>query len=113
MVNANLQERYQLFINGEIYTRMCVPNIMGFTGTDAGAKLEIWKEAEYYWADTSVADSPVRIAWDNAIKEVFEANDYAVYNPIMRVEEVEEEEAATDSGAAAAPSAPAADAGGC
>lgn len=105
--------RYQLFINGEIYTRMCVPNIMGFTGTDAGAKLEIWKEAEYYWADTSVADSPVRIAWDNAIKEVFEANDYAVYNPIMRVEEVEEEEAATDSGAAEAPSAPAADAGGC
>ena len=105
--------RYQLFINGEIYTRMCVPNIMGFTGTDAGAKLEIWKEAEYYWADTSVADSPVRIAWDNAIKEVFEANDYAVYNPIMRVEEVEEEEAATDSGSAAAPSAPAADAGGC
>lgn len=105
--------RYQLFINGEIYTRMCVPNIMGFTGTDAGAKLEIWKEAEYYWADTSVADSPVRIAWDNAIKEVFEANDYAVYNPIMRVEEVEEEEAATGSGAAEAPSAPAADAGGC
>lgn len=109
----NKGNRYQLFINGEIYTRMCVPNIMGFTGTDAGAKLEIWKEAEYYWADTSVADSPVRIAWDNAIKEVFEANDYAVYNPIMRVEEVEEEEAATDSGSAAAPSAPAADAGGC
>ena len=105
--------RYKLFINDQTYTRMCVPNIMGFTGTSAGAKLEIWKEAEYVWADTSVADSPVRIAWDNAVKEVFEANDYAVYNPIMRVEEVEEEEAATDSGAAAAPSAPAADAGGC
>ncbi len=105
--------RYQLFINDQTYTRMCVPNIMGFTGTDAGAKLEIWKEAEYVWADTSIADSPVRIAWDNAIKEVFEANDYAVYNPIMRVEEVEEEEAATDSGSTAAPSAPAADAGGC
>ena len=112
----NKGNRYQLFINGEIYTRMCVPNIMGFTGTANGAKLEIWKEAEYVWADTSIADSPVRIAWDNAIKEVFEANDYAYYNPVMRVEEsAATEEAATgsSSGATAAPSAPAADAGGC
>ena len=107
--------RYQLFINGEIYTRMCVPNIMGFTGTDAGAKLEIWKEAEYYWADTSVADSPVRIAWDNAIKEVFEANDYAVYNPIMRVEETpaaEEEDTGSASSGGSTTTAPPA-AGGC
>lgn len=109
--------RYQLFINGEIYTRMCVPNIMGFTGTSAGAKLEIWKEAEYYWADTSVADSPVRIAWDNAIKEVFEANDYAVYNPIMRVEETpaaeEEDTGSASSGGSTTTAPPAADAGGC
>ena len=107
--------RYQLFINGEIYTRMCVPNIMGFTGTSAGAKLEIWKEAEYYWADTSVADSPVRIAWDNAIKEVFEANDYAVYNPIMRVEETpaaEEEDTGSASSGGSTTTAPPA-AGGC
>ena len=27
--------RYQLFINDQTYTRMCVPNIMGFTGTSA------------------------------------------------------------------------------
>lgn len=107
--------RYQLFINGEIYTRMCVPNIMGFTGTSAGAKLEIWKEAEYYWADTSVADSPVRIAWDNAIKEVFEANDYAVYNPIMRVEETpaaEEEDTGSASSGGSTTTAPPAT-GGC
>lgn len=107
--------RYQLFINGEIYTRMCVPNIMGFTGTSAGAKLEIWKEAEYYWADTSIADSPVRIAWDNAIKEVFEANDYAVYNPIMRVEETpaaEEEDTGSASSGGSTTTAPPA-AGGC
>ncbi len=107
--------RYQLFINDQTYTRMCVPNIMGFTGTSAGAKLEIWKEAEYYWADTSVADSPVRIAWDNAIKEVFEANDYAVYNPIMRVEETpaaEEEDTGSASSGGSTTTAPPA-AGGC
>lgn len=108
--------RYQLFINDQTYTRMCVPNIMGFTGTSAGAKLEIWKEAEYVWADTSVADSPVRIAWDNAIKEVFEANDYAVYNPIMRVEETpaeEEDTGSASSGGSTTTAPPAADAGGC
>lgn len=111
----NKGNRYQLFINDQTYTRMCVPNIMGFTGTDAGAKLEIWKEAEYYWADTSVADSPVRIAWDNAIKEVFEANDYAVYNPIMRVEETpaaEEEDTGSASSGGSTTTAPPA-AGGC
>lgn len=108
--------RYQLFINDQTYTRMCVPNIMGFTGTDAGAKLEIWKEAEYVWADTSIADSPVRIAWDNAIKEVFEANDYAVYNPIMRVEETaaeEEDTGSASSGGSTTTAPPAAGAGGC
>ena len=109
--------RYQLFINDQTYTRMCVPNIMGFTGTSAGAKLEIWKEAEYVWADTSVADSPVRIAWDNAIKKVFEANDYAVYNPIMRVEETpaaeEEDTGSASSGGSTTTAPPAADAGGC
>ena len=111
----NKGNRYQLFINDQTYTRMCVPNIMGFTGTSAGAKLEIWKEAEYVWADTSVADSPVRIAWDNAVKEVFEANDYAVYNPIMRVEETpaaEEEDTGSASSGGSTTTAPPA-AGGC
>ena len=101
--------RYQLFINGKVQTRMCVPNIMGFTGTANGGKLEVWKEAEYYWADTSVEDSPVRIAWDNAVKTVFEANDYAYYQPLPRVDD----SAAAEEPAAGGSTPPAADAGGC
>ena len=109
--------RYQLFINGKVQTRMCVPNIMGFTGTANGGKLEVWKEAEYYWADTSVEDNPVRIAWDNAVKTVFEANDYSYYQPLPRVEETTEEAAdagsSSSSSSSGSTSAPAADAGGC
>ena len=108
---------YQLFINGKVQTRMCVPNIMGFTGTANGGKLEVWKEAEYYWADTSVEDNPVRIAWDNAVKTVFEANDYSYYQPLPRVEETTEEAAdagsSSSSSSSGSTSAPAADAGGC
>ena len=109
--------RYQLFINGDTKTRMCVPNIMGFTGTANGGKLEIWKEAEYYWADTSVEDNPVRIAWDNAVKTVFEANDYSYYQPLPRVDDsaAAEEPAAGGStgGSSSTTTPPAADAGGC
>ena len=109
--------RYQLFINDKVHTRMCVPNIMGFTGTDKGGKLEIWKEAEYYWADTSVEDNPVRIAWDNAVKTVFEANDYSYYQPLPRVDDsaAAEEPAAGGStgGSSSTTTPPAADAGGC
>ena len=108
--------RYQLFINGKVQTRMCVPNIMGFTGTDKGGKLEVWKEAEYYWADTSVEDNPVRIAWDNAVKTVFEANDYSYYQPLPRVDDsaAAEEPAAGGStgGSSSTTTPPAADAGG-
>ena len=109
--------RYQLFINGKVQTRMCVPNIMGFTGTANGGKLEVWKEAEYYWADTSVEDNPVRIAWDNAVKTVFEANDYSYYQPLPRVDDsAAAEEPATGGstgGSSSTTTPPAADAGGC
>lgn len=104
--------RYQLFINGKVQTRMCVPNIMGFTGTDKGGKLEVWKEAEYYWADTSVEDNPVRIAWDNAIKTVFEANDYSYYQPLPRVDDSAAAGGST-GGSSSTTTPPAADAGGC
>ena len=108
--------RYQLFINNEVATRMCVPNIMGFSAEEGkSAELKVWKEAEYYWADTSDESTPEYKAWIAAVKAVFDENKYASYNPIPVIE-VSTDSAADSgssssggsSGGAAAP-----DAGGC
>ena len=100
-------------IGGKQYTKMCVPNMMMFNGEDEGkAELVGLAEAEYTYANTSVEGNPQNVEWTNAIKAIFDQNPYAYYAPLPdAVEETEEEAAGGES--AAAPSAPAADAGGC
>lgn len=99
-------------IGGEQYTKMCVPNMMMFNGEGAGAaKLVGLAEAEYTYANTSVEGNPQNVEWTNAIKAIFDQNPYAYYAPLPDAVEETEEEAGGES--AAAPSAPAADAGGC
>ena len=99
-------------IGGKQYTKMCVPNMMMFNGEGAGAaKLVGLAEAEYTYANTSVEGNPQNVEWTNAIKAIFDQNPYAYYAPLPDAVEETEEEAGGES--AAAPSAPAADAGGC
>ncbi len=100
-------------IGGKQYTKMCVPNMMMFNGEGEGkAELVGLAEAEYTYANTSVEGNPQNVEWTNAIKAIFDENPYAYYAPLPdAVEETEEEAAGGES--AAAPSAPAADAGGC
>jgi len=91
--------RYQLFINGETATRMCVPNIMGFSAQEGkSAELKVWKEAEYYWADTSDESTPEYKAWIEAVKAVFDQNKYASYNPIPKIELPEAGDAGSSNG---------------
>ena len=100
----------KLNIGGKDYTKMCVPNIMMFNGEGEGAaKLVALAEAEYRWEAVSVEGNPSQIAWANAVKNVFDANPYAKYAPVLVAEQ-----AAPEASAPAA-SAPAAggDAGGC
>ena len=99
--------------NGETgkYTRMCVPNMMMFNGEDEGkAELVALAEAEYTYANTSVEGNPQNVEWTNAIMAIFDENPYAYYAPLPDEVEATEEES---SGESSAPSAPAADAGGC
>ena len=99
-------------IGGKQYTKMCVPNMMMFNGEDEGkAELVGLAEAEYTYANTSVEGNPQNVEWTNAIKAIFDQNPYAYYAPLPDAVEETEEEA--DGESAAAPSAPAADAGGC
>ena len=99
-------------IGGKQYTKMCVPNMMMFNGEDEGkAELVGLAEAEYTYANTSVEGNPQNVEWTNAIKAIFDQNPYAYYAPLPDAVEETEEEAGGES--AAAPSAPAADAGGC
>ena len=99
-------------IGGEKFTKMCVPNMMMFNGEDEGkAELVGLAEAEYTYANTSVEGNPQNVEWTNAIKAIFDQNPYAYYAPLPDAVEETEEEAGGES--AAAPSAPAADAGGC
>ena len=98
-------------IGGEKFTKMCVPNMMMFNGEGAGAaKLVGLAEAEYTYANTSVEGNPQNVEWTNAIKAIFDENPYAYYAPLPDEVEATEEES---SGESSAPSAPAADAGGC
>ena len=100
-------------IGGKQYTKMCVPNMMMFNGEDEGkAELVGLAEAEYTYANTSVEGNPQNVEWTNAIKAIFDQNPYAYYAPLPDEVEATEEEAAGGE-SAAAPSAPAADAGGC
>lgn len=103
----------KLTIGGKAYTRMCVPNMMMFNGEGEGhGKLVGLAEAEYTYANTSVEGNYQREEWTNAIMAIFDENPYAYYAPLPDEVEATEEEAAGGE-SAAAPSAPAADAGGC
>ena len=110
--NADGTERFiEITVDGAKtnFTRMCVPNIMMFNGEAEGkAELVALAEAEYVWANPSVEGNPYRLAWEAAVKEVYDANPYADYAPVMVVEQ-----AAADAPAASAPAAGAGDAGGC
>ena len=87
--------------------------MMMFNGEGEGAAEMVGlAEAEYTYANTSVEGTAENVEWINAVKAVFDTNKYAYYAPLPdAVEETEEEAAGGES--AAAPSAPAADAGGC
>jgi hypothetical protein len=105
--------RYQLFINGETATRMCVPNIMGFSAQEGkSAELKVWKEAEYYWADTSDESTPEYKAWIEAVKAVFDQNKYASYNPIPKIELPEAGDAGSSNGTSGGSTSGGASAGG-
>lgn len=74
----------KLNINGKEYTKMCVPNIMMFNGEgDGPAQLVALAEAEYTYANVNEQGNAQQIAWDNAVKEVFDANPYATYAPMI------------------------------
>ena len=90
---------------------MCVPNIMMFNGEGEGkAELVALAEAEYTYANVNEEGNAQQIAWDKAVKAVFEANPYAKYAPIVAAPEAAPEASAPAAGGS---SAPAADAGGC
>ena len=100
----------KLSINGKDYTKMCVPNIMMFNGEGEGAaELVALAEAEYTYANVSVEGNAQQIAWDKAVKAVFDANPYASYAPVVVAAPAPEASAPAAGGS----SAPAADAGGC
>ena len=107
---------YQITSNGKVgtYTKMCVPNIMMFNGEGENkvATIAALAEAEYDYPLTSVEGTAQNVEWINAVKAVFDTNKYAYYAPLPEEVEATEEEAAGGE-SAAAPSAPAADAGGC
>jgi len=101
----------KLNIGGKDYTKMCVPNIMMFNGEGEGkAELVALAEAEYTYANVNEEGNAQQIAWDKAVKAVFEANPYAKYAPIVAAPEAAPEASAPAAGGS---SAPAADAGGC
>lgn len=105
--------RYQLFINDQTATRMCVPNIMGFSAQEGkSAELKVWKEAEYYWADTSDESTPEYKAWIEAVKAVFDQNKYASYNPIPKIELPEAGDAGSSNGTSGGSTSGGASAGG-
>ena len=85
------------------FGKMCVPNIMMFNGEGEGkAKLVKYAEAEYSYGN------PVHEAlWTKAVREVFDQNPYASYNPIPVIESSNEEESSSSSSS----KAPAADTG--
>ena len=104
---------FQITSNGKVgtYTKMCVPNMMMFNGEGEGAAEMVGlAEAEYTYANTSVEGTAENVEWTNAIMAIFDENPYAYYAPLPDEVEATEEES---SGESSAPSAPAADAGGC
>ena len=85
------------------FGKMCVPNIMMFNGEgECKAKLVKYAEAEYTYGN------PVHEAlWTKAVREVFDQNPYASYNPIPVIESSNEEESSSSSSS----KAPAVDSG--
>ena len=103
----------ELTINGVKHTRMCVPNMMMFNGEAEGkAELIALAEAEYTWANTSVEGNPQKVEWEAAVKAVFDANPYAIYNPVIVVEE-STDDSSSNSGSSNSGSSSAGDSGAC
>lgn len=77
----------------EGYTQMCVPGVMLFDGSkeNQADKLIGIVEAEYEWGY-----EPYQTAWTDALKQLFDKNPYASYNPPI-VTEGTEDGATTDS----------------
>ena len=79
---------------------------MLFDGSGFGkANLVGVVEAEYTYDQIYGGNSAAKDMWTEAIKELFDKNEYAAYNPTEHDKPV--------SGGSSVPSAPAADAGGC
>jgi hypothetical protein len=76
------------------YTQMCVPGVMLFDGSkeNQAEKLIGIVEAEYEWGY-----EPYQTAWTDALKELFNKNPYASYNPPIATEG--EESGSTDGSA--------------
>ena len=80
----------------KIYTKMCVPNMMGFDGSkEIGKKLyPTMAEAEYNWAIVSEEGTDQNVAWTESVIATFEQGGYYTYvAPI-----VAEEAPSTDAG---------------
>lgn len=72
----------------QIYTKMCVPNMMSFDGSKKiGEKLNpIMAEAEYYWANVSKEGDAQNVAWYASVIETFEQSSYYSYVAPMATE---------------------------
>lgn len=76
------------------YTKMSVPGIMTFDGSEKNtpAKLKGLAEAEYLWSQTSDENAPEHKAWKKAVSALFEENPYAIYNPQIEIPEQPEDD---------------------
>lgn len=75
---------YNITSNGETsqYTRICSPAVMLFDGSGFGkANLVGVVEAEYTYDQIYGGNSVAKDMWTEAIKELFDKNEYAAYNP--------------------------------
>jgi hypothetical protein len=76
----------------QIYTKMCVPNMMSFDGSKKiGEKLNpIMAEAEYNWAIVSEEGTDQNVAWYASVIETFEQSSYYSYVAPMATESAPE-----------------------
>lgn len=113
----NIGSKLSITSNGTAkdYTKMCVPNMMMFNGEGEGkAELVGLAEAEYSYSNTSVEGSAENVEWTNAIKAIFDANPYALYNPIIEAPATDDSAAGGSTGGSTgggATTAPPADSG--
>ena len=72
------------------YPRMYAPTVFLFDGSGNGsARIIDYIDSEYYWDDVKDDGAPAAIAWTNAIKALFDQNQYAAYHPLQHAPAVE------------------------